>query len=217
MTEKELLSFVENELQIVCLTIFVLLYASRLVWLFRLRAPKDLSPRKGSAGLGIAMAFAMLAMPWAMASTRKHWTRYLEFALLHIGLGLAILMTFVIPYVPQLVTREVATITAVFVFIGLGVGLSRMAWRISRPEMRAISITDDYFSIAALNVYLFVCAVALWTDATPWMMAYFILTGALLIYVPFSKISHYLYWPFARIFYGLHIGRRGIVRGGVKS
>lgn len=78
MTERELLLFVENELQIVCLTLFVLLYASRLVWLFRLRVPKDLAPRKGSAGLGIVSAFATPAMPWAgivaaSAASRRCW------------------------------------------------------------------------------------------------------------------------------------------------
>jgi hypothetical protein len=45
------------------------------------------------------------------------------------------------------------------------------------------------------------------------MIAFFILTAFFLIYVPFSKISHYLYYPFSRIFLGRTLGRRGVWPG----
>jgi len=41
---------------------------------------------------------------------------------------------------------------------------------------------------------------------------YFLLVALIIAYVPFSKISHYIYYPFARYFYGSYLGRRGIVR-----
>jgi hypothetical protein len=31
-----------------------------------------------------------------------------------------------------------------------------------------------------------------------------------LFYVPFSKISHYVYWFFARVLMGVRYGRRGV-------
>ncbi len=46
--------------------------------------------------------------------------------------------------------------------------------------------------------------------------SFFILTAFFLIYVPFSKISHYLYYPFTRYYLGKTLGHRGVhppVRG----
>jgi hypothetical protein len=42
------------------------------------------------------------------------------------------------------------------------------------------------------------------------LMIYFLLTALFLIYVPFSKISHYLYYPFTRYYFGRTMGYRGV-------
>jgi len=42
------------------------------------------------------------------------------------------------------------------------------------------------------------------------LLAYFLLTAFFLVYVPFSKISHYLYYPFTRYYFGKSMGRRGV-------
>ena len=42
-------------------------------------------------------------------------------------------------------------------------------------------------------------------------MAYFIIAGLFLVYEPFSKIRHYIYYPFARYFFGASFGRRGVI------
>ena len=44
-----------------------------------------------------------------------------------------------------------------------------------------------------------------------WLLAYFGLTAALLVYVPLSKISHYIYWFFSRYIFGVRYGRRGLL------
>jgi len=36
-------------------------------------------------------------------------------------------------------------------------------------------------------------------------------TAVFLFYVPFSKISHYVYWFFARVLMGVRYGRRGVM------
>jgi hypothetical protein len=36
------------------------------------------------------------------------------------------------------------------------------------------------------------------------------LTAFFLVYVPFSKISHYLYYPFTRFYFGKTMGYRGV-------
>ena len=49
------------------------------------------------------------------------------------------------------------------------------------------------------------------TAAGKWcLLAFFILTAFSLVYVPFSKISHYLYYPFTRYYFGKSMGYRGV-------
>jgi len=43
-----------------------------------------------------------------------------------------------------------------------------------------------------------------------WLLAYFFLATFFLFYVPFSKISHYICWPFMRYYMGKHFGHRGV-------
>jgi hypothetical protein len=42
------------------------------------------------------------------------------------------------------------------------------------------------------------------------MLGYFFLASFFLVYVPFSKISHYLYYPFTRYYLGKSLGHRGV-------
>ena len=42
------------------------------------------------------------------------------------------------------------------------------------------------------------------------LLTFFMLTAFFLIYVPFSKISHYLYYPFTRYYLGKTMGYRGV-------
>jgi hypothetical protein len=42
-------------------------------------------------------------------------------------------------------------------------------------------------------------------------MTYFLATAAFLFYVPFSKISHYVYYFFAHYLTGARYGWRGVV------
>ena len=42
-----------------------------------------------------------------------------------------------------------------------------------------------------------------------YLVAYLLLTSFFLLYVPFSKISHYLYYPFTRYWIGRALGHRG--------
>ena len=78
--------------------------------------------------------------------------------------------------------------------------------------MRAISSPDDYFSLFLLTVWFAFAFLAVPNDVSAGegvMLAYFFLTAFFLMYVPFSKISHYLYYPFTRYWFGKSMGRRG--------
>ena len=79
--------------------------------------------------------------------------------------------------------------------------------------MRLISTPDDFFSLGLLTVWCFASIFA--APNRPDLgegplMVYFIMTAFFLVYVPFSKISHYLYYPFTRFYFGRTMGYRGV-------
>lgn len=206
----EFLRILENEVQLVALSIFALMYAVRLLWLRSLRAPREKAEPKASATRGVLLSFGSVFMPWAMESTRKHLAVYVEFALFHIAVAIAIGATFVLPYAPQVMTTPVVYTCVAFLALGFLAGVIRMVRRFTKPEMRAINTPDDYFSITIITTYF---AAAIWGlyEGSFWgLTVYFGLTTFLLLYVPISKISHYLYMPFTRFYYGYMFGRRGV-------
>ena len=96
----------------------------------------------------------------------------------------------------------------------------RIIRRITAKYIRAISTPDDHFSLWLLTIWFFFAAVAATApynqtgafgiDGNLAMMIYFYMTAFFLLYVPFSKISHYLYYPFTRYYLGKTMGHRGV-------
>jgi nitrate reductase gamma subunit len=214
----ETLHFAAHTLQEVALGIMAVVYTIRLIWLFRFKGGKERQPETGLPGTtkakGIMYSWLNVAMPWAMESTRRNFFMYLQFVVFHVGVVAAIGLSFVIPYFPQLLTYY-------FVVIGLqisigaacAVGLMRIVRRVASPVMRKISSPDDYFSLILLTTWFFFAFLAVpnsLENGETIMLVYFILTAFFLIYVPFSKISHYLYYPFTRYWFGKSMGYRGI-------
>jgi nitrate reductase gamma subunit len=214
----ELLHLAEHRVQELALLFMAAAYVVRLVWLFRWQAGRDRQPPSlrpaTSARKGSLYSLAAVAMPWAMESTRRDPWFYVQFATFHVGVASSIALSFVIPYAPDwlesaaLVRLLQVAIGAAFVVAGI-----RMVRRVTNPVVRAISTPDDYFSLALLAVWflLGVLAAPNSTAHGEWpLVAYFLMTAFFLVYVPFSKISHYLYYPFSRFYLGRTLGHRGV-------
>ena len=80
---------------------------------------------------------------------------------------------------------------------------------------KLISTADDYFSLVLMTVYFAVAFFAIPNnyETSEWpLILFFVLTAFFLMYVPFSKIGHYLYYPFTRYFIGRTMGHRGVDR-----
>jgi hypothetical protein len=208
------LKFVKFDLQIVALSWLGLAYVYKVYQLLKLPWPKEVAPERGSQELGVVYSFAWLFLPWSMRSTTQHWWRWVEFAFYHLGAAAGILATFTIPFAPSIMTRPVSLTMAAFVAGGLVMGALKLRRRIAMPELRIVSTPDDYFALAGVEVFFFFTFMALVTGGSGWMIAYFLTTAAFLFYVPFSKISHYVQWFFARVFFGLRYGRRAIITAG---
>jgi nitrate reductase gamma subunit len=153
-------------------------------------------------------------MPWAMESSRRKPLFYLQFAAFHLGVAAAILLLFVLPLTPQ--ALENPTVVLAFrIPIGAAflVGLGRIVRRFGNKYMRAISTPDDYFSLILLTVWFAFAFLAVpnSTENGEWhLLGYSFLATFFLVYVPFSKISHYLYYPFTRYYLGKTLGHRGV-------
>jgi hypothetical protein len=209
----DFLRILENEVQIAALVFLALVYSGRLIWLFRFKTRKDRTLAAGSEGAGAGYSLMNIAMPGAMESTRKRPGFYIQFVIFHSGVAAAIAGTFIIPYAPGVFeARAVVLLFQAVIAAAFGVGLLRLVRRLRDPVLREVSSPDDYFSLVLLIVWFAagVLAVPNRPERGEWpLILYFGLTAFFLAYVPFSKICHYLYYPFTRFYLGRSLGHRG--------
>lgn len=201
---------IEN-LHFAALAFMVLIYAVRVAWILRFRLARDLARPRQPGWRGAALAMTTALRPWSMESTRRGFGQWLEFMAFHIGVAVMIGVSFVLPFTPQGLAPAVSALLVALLVLALGAGLLRFYRRFRRPTLRAISSRDDYFSLASVNLLFAFCGLTLL--GVPFARPiYFVFIALIIAYVPFSKISHYLYYPIARYFFGSHLGRRGVLR-----
>ena len=214
----DFLYFSEHTLQEVALAIMAIVYTIRIIWFLRFSAGKERQGQTGSVSTtptkGFLYSWANIAMPWAMESTRTKWGLYVQFVVFHLGVVAAIGLSFIIPYAPGLLQSPLFVLLLQVIIGGAClVGALRFIRRVSNPYMRAISSPDDYFSLILLTVWFFFGVLAAPNNSAQgeWhLLTFFLLTAFFLLYVPFSKISHYLYYPFTRYYFGRSMGYRGV-------
>ena len=214
----ETLRFVSDELQLMALGFMAVVYILRIRWLLKFKASRDRQAKSGdistSSFKGIVYSWANVAMPWSMESTRRMSFFYLQFVVFHLAVAANIGMSFVIPYAPGLMKPMIVVRLLQILFAAAcAIGCYRMYRRLSNPAIRLISTPDDFFSLALLTGWSFASIFAAMNRPDlgegP-LMVYFIMTAFFLVYVPFSKISHYLYYPFTRFYFGRTMGHRGV-------
>ncbi|MCX7011481.1 MAG: hypothetical protein NTW86_02745 [Candidatus Sumerlaeota bacterium] len=213
MTYDRFVELLENEIQIAALAFMATLYAVKVWRLMQLNPVTDRTPDRGDPDAGARYSLMLVAMPWELASYRSHPIKYAEFVAFHLAIAAAILSTFLIPYAPGLLAiPAVKALLMLLIAAGLVSGVSRLLKRLASPALRAVSTVDDYFSILLLDAYYVLALLAIPDAATHRgsIAVFFGLTAFFLCYVPFSKICHYLLWPFARYYIGKHFGKRGV-------
>ena len=210
------------------LIIMAVVYSLRLKWLFSFKPGADKSapgnPEHSNKQKGAFYSLFNVAMPWSMESTRKGFAFYLTFVVFHLGVVAGITLAFLSSITPNFVAGPAfAWICGSTLFLAFLVAVYRVFRRLFSPVMKLISTPDDNFSLFMLTAWFGLgvltqahLAGVQGFDSVNYLVAYLLLTSFFLIYVPFSKISHYLYYPFTRIWIGRALGHRGsypIVRG----
>jgi len=211
MMEDPGLRFLMEEVQYMALSFMGLVYLAKVIWFLKKPTVRDKAHLKGDPATGAVVSLANIFMPWAMESTRIHWYFYLEFALFHLAVALTILSTFLVPFGMMEPGDPFSKVVVAAMAMGFVVGVRRLLRRITKPEVRLISSPDDYFSLALLDIFFLSGIWALGIGERTAMWVFFILTTFFLVYVPFSKISHYITYPFARWYYGVNFGGRGVI------
>ncbi len=201
----------------VALTAMAAIYLVRLVWLhrrFRRRVERQSPTGRATATpvKGALYSMSIIALPWHLESYRRHPVLYVQFVLLHLGVAAAIALSIMLPLAPYwLRIPPFAFAMRLLIGMGLLAAVMRAVRRIVDGPLRAISSLDDYFSITMLMVWLGLGLVNIPPATGGTLTAVFLgVTAFFLFYVPFSKISHYLYYPFGRYWLGQAMGRRGV-------
>jgi nitrate reductase gamma subunit len=189
----------------------VVVYILRIRTVVKAAAAEERTPARGNHAKAIAYSYGILAMPWEIEGYRKHPIRFVEFVLFHAGAAAAIGYLFAMPAFPAFIDHPVVNLSCrIASALALLAGCARLLRRILNPAMRIISSPDDYFSLLLLNAWFLSAILAAPMRSEPAVVSFYILAVVLHVYVPFSKIAHYIFWPFSRYYVGRHLGHRGV-------
>ncbi|MCJ7654345.1 MAG: hypothetical protein MUO97_03430 [Dehalococcoidia bacterium] len=168
----------------------------------------DIAPAKGSAAHGVLYAFTLGMAPWAKESARLHWVAYIRGILFHLTIFLGVALLVASPWLPQIPSQARLSIAAILE-IGAVLVLSGFWIRWREPALRQLSTPDDYASLGLVTLFLVLGGLA--AAVTELLPAFWIISGITLAYTPFSKLRHFIYFFYTRIYFGLVFGRRGLL------
>jgi len=170
--------------------------------------PADRSPLKGNPTAGVNYAFTAGMMPWAKESTRIHSVAYLRGIGFHIGI-FAALAALIISPLWDLLPTALSTLLAFVISLGALLGAAGGVMRLAEHNLRGLSTADDHFAVWIVTVFMALAALALWNPA--FLVPFYLISAATLIYIPLGKIRHCLYFFFSRTFFGRFFGRRAVL------
>jgi hypothetical protein len=121
---------------------------------------------------------------------------------------MALAVLFVSPWlkaIPPTIIWLAIAVTAV----GAVTGFAGIAMRLAEPNLRVLSLPDDYFSVFLTSLFVALAWMTLlWPGVLP---IFYVVAAGLLIYLPFGKIRHCVYFFYSKFFFGLSFGRRGVI------
>lgn len=223
MNWTEILAFARGALFEVALLVFIAGMTYRLVRVILLGWQRDRVPAKGSKVGGAAISFLKGALIWPFIPRAKNtFTRnpiiYLAGGMFHLGLFVVILLgtahmlawksllgfgwpTLPLPVVDFLAAA--AIVAMVILFIN----------RLINPVLRLISGPAEWLNL--LFVFLPMITGYMMTHHMffPYEVLYsihMIAVDVMLIWIPLSRISHFVFYFFSRAIHGADFGKRGV-------
>lgn len=165
------------------------------------------APPKGRVIPGLLYAFTLAMAPWSKESTRRHVLPYVRGVLFHVGIFVSLALLPLSLFLSQLGVLRL--LMALPVGIGALGGWLGLGQRLVGERERALSTPDDFMAVALVSLFLSTAFAALLAAA--WLPAFYLASALMLIYIPLSKIRHFIYFFFSRLFFGLRFSRRGAI------
>jgi len=178
-----------------------------LVWRTRSTGSRPLiSAPAGGRWPGVVHAFGRDMLPWEKESIRLNPLTFLGGALYHLGVFVAViyvLLSVLLPGVhPPAVPLRLAAAAGVLA------GLALLLKRFVKPELRVLSVPDDYGANLMVDAFLLLAlAESFFPRLEPVLLVW---TSVLFLYAPVGKIRHCFFFFYTRILYGSFLGRRGV-------
>ncbi len=179
-------------------------------WMFSLPFKGDVATAKGSASKGVMYAYTLGMAPWEKESTRRHMVGYLRGVLFHVGIFAALVVFVASPWA-TVIWPSVRLLLAAVACLGGIAGLLGLAARFGEHNLRAISTKDDYFAVALVNLFVLTSALAVLSPSA--VPVFYVVSAVTLVYLPFGKVRHCVYFFFSRFAFGVFFGHRGVIEG----
>ncbi len=192
------------------LSAFVICMVSCLYHFFRLIRlgnPTDYSKQSGNIPKAVGYAFTKAMSPTKKESAYLHMPTYTAGILYHLGTFLSIFLFFVIILDFNFGMPTNYVLAGFLVLSGIS-GLGILIKRIIKKELLSLSNLDDFISNILVTLFQFATAFVLWMELA--LIPYFIITTALLLYLPMGKLKHTIYFFAARYHLGFFFGWRNI-------
>jgi nitrate reductase gamma subunit len=218
-----ILRFARGPLFEVALVVFLAGMAYRIVRVVSLGWQRTKVPAGGSAVAGVGKTYAkglgvLPFIPWVKDSFRGNAVTFMAGGMFHLGLFVVILLgtahmlvwksllgfgwpTLPLPIVDWLAAAAIVAMIALLIN------------RLTHPVVRKISGTPE----AANWLFVFVPMVTGYMMTHHMFFRYETLftlhmlsVDVLLIWIPFSRISHFAFYFFSRTIHGMEFGRRGV-------
>ena len=223
MTWQSILEFARGPFFYAALLIFVGGMVYRLVNVIGLGWSKDRIPAKGSKAVGVVKSFLKAILiwpfiPWVKNTFKRNPLIYIGGGLFHLGLFVVIflgtphmlvwksLLKFGWPTLPL----PIVDWLAVAGIVGM---LILLINRLIHPVLKLISGPAEY--LAWLMVFIpmvtgYMMTHHLWFQYEVLFSLHMLAVDFLLIWIPLSRISHFMFYFFARVIHGQEFGKRGV-------
>jgi len=216
---------------------FYLSYAAMLFCLFmcalfflrliKLGAPKDLSEKSGNVTAGIVYSNTVAMLPLQKESAYKHLPTFTAGVIFHLGTFTAYFIFLILFFdaVWEFFFQYVwlSSLIALCLWVSVSCGIGLIIKRIVSKKLRPISNVDDYLSVILVTLFQLTTALLFTVFSfhdsfhtffsskvhEGLIMAYYIASTLLFLYLPAGKLRHLVYYFAARFHLGFFYGRRG--------
>lgn len=168
----------------------------------------DLSRPRGKVRQAVLYAFTLGMAPWEKESTRLHWIAYVRGILFHVGIFVAFGVLLVSPWL-NVIPLPILWLAMVVTGVGAIAGFAGIVMRLAEEHTRVLSLPDDYFSVFLASLFAALAFVVLLSPVV--LPVFYVVTAVMLVYIPFSKIRHCVYFFYSKFFFGLGFGHRGVI------